>query len=150
MSTPSIDAQLARELIDGITTLNGRVEALAELPAQVAELTAATTVQSRRSTRHLVLIVATIAGLCLDGGVSVVFWRQHVQQDCLSTLRARSSAIADLDRQASDLLYKQIFTQVTSAAQAKVDYAAYVATRAADDRMRHMLGVANTATCPLF
>lgn len=150
MTAPQMDAELARNLLSGITELTTRVEALAELPAQVQKLTVATAAQSRRSKRHTVLIIATITGLLLDGGVSVLFWRQHQQQDCLSSLRAKSAAIADLDRQASDLLYKQVFTEIATAAQAKADYATYVATRAADDEMRSLIGVANTNTCPLF
>lgn len=150
MSQPIINTALARELIDGITTLNARVETLVDLPAQVEQLTAATVNQSKRTTRNLVLIVATIIGLCLDLGVSVVFWRQHIQQDCLSSLRAQSATIADLDRRAADTLLRQIFTEVTTAAQAKADYAVYVAARAADDATRKMIGVADSRTCPLF
>lgn len=139
----------ANELVQAVQRLNVTAKATAEALDALSERTTRNTV---REWWHSFWIIVTGLSLFIDVAVTVVLFQYEKQQNCLSEVRAKSSAVAAQDRANQNslildiLLGGKIKTRAQLIARARVFKQNVDANNAERDR----IGVANTDTCPLF
>jgi len=106
---------------------------------------------SRRGFWNRVLVVIALVGLVADLGISVVFWRQHVQQDCLNGIRARSAVVAQSDRDnVTNLIISIGSGKIRTEAQFQKALRDFTSVAEANNAQRLEIGTADANACPLF